>query len=125
VFLDGVLPTVGIDTPLGLIPPFQEVQKYLAQVTFEGALEIIPQISDFLNQMVDIEGIKLPGAQRGAGVQAPEVKVKVIQLCVGSHTRSPGNPPFQGGEAWDEFGDTGQQQRQAFYDPAFLYKPIS
>jgi hypothetical protein len=78
VFLDGVLSTVGIETPLELIPPLQEVQKDLAQVTFESALEIIPQIPDFLNQMVDIEGLKLPGAQRGAGVQTPEVKVKVI-----------------------------------------------
>jgi hypothetical protein len=91
VFFDGVLPTVGIDTPLGLIPPLQEVQKDLAQVTFEHALEIVPQIPDFLNQMVDIEGLKLPGAKRGAGIQTPEVKVKVIQLRVGSHMRSPRN----------------------------------
>jgi hypothetical protein len=34
--------------------------------------------------MVDIESLKFPGAQRGAGVQAPEVKVKVIELRVGS-----------------------------------------
>jgi hypothetical protein len=78
VFLDGVLPTVGIDTPLGLIPPPQEVQKDLTQVTLESTLEIVPQIPDFLNQMVDIEALKLPGAQCGTGVQAPEVKVKVI-----------------------------------------------
>ena len=43
-----------IDTPLGLIPPLQG-QRDLAQVTFERALEIVPQIPDFLNQMVDIE----------------------------------------------------------------------
>jgi hypothetical protein len=125
VFLDGVLPTVRIDMPLGLIPPLQEVQEDLAQVTFESALEIIPNIPDFLNQMVDIEDLKLPGAQRGAGVQTLEVKVKVIQLCVGSHTRPPGNPAVSGGEAWDEFGNAGQQRCQALYNPAFLYKPLS
>jgi hypothetical protein len=91
VFLDGVLPTVGIDTPLGLIPPLQEVQEDLAQVTFERTLEIVPQIPDFLNQMMDIEGLKLPGAQGSAGVQTPEIKVKVIQLRIGSHMRSPRN----------------------------------
>jgi hypothetical protein len=91
VFFDGVLSAVGIDTALRLIPPLQEVQKDLAQVTFERALEIVPQIPDFLNQMVDIEGLKLPGTQRGTGVQTPEVKVKVIQLRVGSHMRSPRN----------------------------------
>jgi len=53
---------------LGLIAPFQEVQEDLAQVTFESALESIPQIPDFLNRMADIEGLKLPGAQRGTGV---------------------------------------------------------
>jgi hypothetical protein len=96
VFLDGVLPTVEINTPLELISPLQEVQEDLTQVTFERALEIVPQIPDFLNQMVDIEGIKLPGTQRGTGVQAPEVKVKVIQLRVGSHMRSPRNLAISG-----------------------------
>jgi hypothetical protein len=41
--------------------------------------------------MMDIERLKLPGAQRSAGVQTPEIKIKVIELRIGSHMRSPRN----------------------------------
>jgi hypothetical protein len=50
-------------TAPGLILPLQEVQQDNSEIAFQGAPQVVAQIPNLLNQVVHIDGIKLPGTQ--------------------------------------------------------------
>src|SRR5439155_6691655 len=97
---NGVLPAMRVLAAPGLTLPLQEMQQDDPEIAFQGTPHVVAQVPNLLNQVVQIDGVKLSGTQGGTGLQTPEVKVLFVQLRISAHRGYSSSTSTRGQPLW-------------------------